>query len=234
MSANDKTKATFHGADRGSDYESAIMGQMTPQEIDEARRSELSQADWPIEPGKLVPMSPEWLEFDQPGLIGAGLLALIQQSGENSRDHGFHEDFPGADGNSSFDQGELNLAVTQKLMLINEEIVEAFGEIRSGRKTKEIYFVDNKGHAGSPSPNFEYNRQYYGLPGSDRHPEEKPCREGDVPLLKPEGMLVELADAVIRIADLVFLLNGQEEFIEALHAKHEYNKTRPFKHGRQF
>lgn len=195
--------------------------------------------------------TPEEVPADQDGgHITAGLIALIKQSGENSRDHGFHEDWPvggyptvTATGEPAADvkpewiaayKKQLGLAVTQKLALTMEEIIEAFGEIRSGRGTHEIYFVDNKGHAGSPEIGFQYSKQYYGIPGSDRHPEEAPHREGDVPLLKPEGFMVELADAVIRIADLVFLLDAQEEFIEALHAKHEYNKTRPFKHGRQF
>lgn len=59
-------------------------------------------------------------------------------------------------------------------------------------------------------------------------------REGDIPLLKPEGFLVEIADLFIRGADLVYLLDVLEFFSEALEAKHEYNRTRPFKHGRQF
>lgn len=46
---------------------------------------------------------------------------------------------------------------------------------------------------------------------------------------KPEGVAVELADAVIRIADLCgyfgFDLN------EAIQLKHRYNKTRPYRHG---
>ena len=46
---------------------------------------------------------------------------------------------------------------------------------------------------------------------------------------KPEGMAVEMADCIIRILDWC----GKEGIdIEAiLKAKHEYNKTRSYKHG---
>ena len=46
---------------------------------------------------------------------------------------------------------------------------------------------------------------------------------------KPEGVAVELADAIIRILDLAehFGFNMEKEILK----KHEYNKSRPFKHG---
>lgn len=49
---------------------------------------------------------------------------------------------------------------------------------------------------------------------------------------KPEGFPVELADAVIRILDL-----AQELGIDldtAMEMKHNYNLSRPYKHGKQF
>ena len=48
---------------------------------------------------------------------------------------------------------------------------------------------------------------------------------------KPEGMVVELADTVIRIADLCEALGLDLE--EAILKKHEFNKTRPYKHGKK-
>ncbi len=48
---------------------------------------------------------------------------------------------------------------------------------------------------------------------------------------KPEGLVVELADAVIRIIDLC---EGLELDLEnAIRQKHEFNKTRPYKHGKK-
>lgn len=46
---------------------------------------------------------------------------------------------------------------------------------------------------------------------------------------KPEGLMVELGDAVIRIADLVGKLGL--DLADAVRRKHEYNKTRPYRHG---
>ena len=47
---------------------------------------------------------------------------------------------------------------------------------------------------------------------------------------KPEGVPIELADAVIRIMDLCQALGVDLE--SAIAAKYEYNRKRPFKHGR--
>ena len=46
---------------------------------------------------------------------------------------------------------------------------------------------------------------------------------------KPEGIPIELADVIIRILDYC----GKEKIDigQALNIKHEYNKTRPYKHG---
>lgn len=49
---------------------------------------------------------------------------------------------------------------------------------------------------------------------------------------KPEGLGVELADAVIRIADLCGYLGVDLE--EVIKAKMNYNSSRPFKHGKKF
>ena len=46
---------------------------------------------------------------------------------------------------------------------------------------------------------------------------------------KPEGFTVELADVLIRIADLCGEFNLDLE--DTLKTKMEYNKTRPYRHG---
>lgn len=52
------------------------------------------------------------------------------------------------------------------------------------------------------------------------------------PCKKPEGLAVELADAVIRIADLCGHMGIDLDAAIAL--KMEYNESRPFKHGKLF
>lgn len=49
---------------------------------------------------------------------------------------------------------------------------------------------------------------------------------------KPEGVSIELADAVIRVADLCGYLGI--DLNEAVEIKMEYNKSRPYKHGKKF
>nr|DAM28428.1 MAG TPA: NTP-PPase-like protein [Caudoviricetes sp.] len=46
---------------------------------------------------------------------------------------------------------------------------------------------------------------------------------------KPEGIAVELADAIIRILD--FTASEGIDIESLILAKHEHNKTRPYRHG---
>ena len=49
---------------------------------------------------------------------------------------------------------------------------------------------------------------------------------------KPEGAAIELADAVIRCFDMAYVFGIDLE--AAIKEKHEFNKTRPYMHGKQF
>lgn len=49
---------------------------------------------------------------------------------------------------------------------------------------------------------------------------------------KPEGVPAELADVVIRCMDMADYYGIDLE--EAIREKHEFNKTRPYKHGKRF
>lgn len=46
---------------------------------------------------------------------------------------------------------------------------------------------------------------------------------------KPDGIAVELIDCVIRIFD--YLAKEKVDIEQIMRIKHEYNKTRPYKHG---
>lgn len=149
-------------------------------------------------------------------IMHLGIEALVTMSGENSRAHGFHDDWPNVNDVISVDTAvsqdrQLGLAITEKLALIHEEVSEALGEIRSGHEPGKVYFTSK--HDGS-----QWNEQSFDNEGT--------------PQRKPEGFAVELADAMIRIADLAFLTGI--DLPAAIAIKHQYNVTRPFKHGRKF
>lgn len=168
--------------------------------------------------------------------ISKGIRQLVIASGTNSRDHGFHDSWPlpgyptvtGTDDPAYGVAPEvveeyktrLRMAAAEKIALLHEEVSEALGEIRDGRDPMEVYYVDRKGNIGEKDA--EYPEQVYD--------------EAGVPLLKPEGFLVEIADMMIRGGDLAFLSGDEtgEQLAFAQRIKHEYNATRPYKHGRKF
>jgi hypothetical protein len=155
--------------------------------------------------------------------IGKGIEQLVIVSGTNSADHGFHEDWPTFRLWDFLDEkarAEVRRAIAEKIALVHEEVSEALGEIRSGRDPLEIYYVDKNGLVGTAG--LEYTEQQYD--------------ENGTPLCKPEGFLVELADGMIRSGDLAFLVGDTtgEQLAFAQRIKHEYNATRPHKHGRKF
>jgi len=87
--------------------------------------------------------------------------------------------------------------------LIHSEISEAVEEARIG-DFAPIYQIQNGRLVTPDEPNWKTH-------------------------VKPEGELVELADAVIRIADYCGLRGWDLE--EAIRLKMEYNKMRPYRHG---
>lgn len=92
--------------------------------------------------------------------------------------------------------------------LIHSEVSEALEEYRNG--TPVIY-----GCCGFPGAVCEF---------------EGTCDKGEkAGTCKPEGLAVELCDAVIRIFDYLAYMGVDIEAV--LVAKHEYNKGREYRHG---
>lgn len=97
-------------------------------------------------------------------------------------------------------------------MLMVTELAEAMEEWRNGHKPTETYYSCGKDYdCGLYEPGGE-NNECYGCP---KH--------------KPEGIPVELADCIIRILD--YCGKYRIDIEEAIKIKHEYNKSRPYKHG---
>jgi hypothetical protein len=101
----------------------------------------------------------------------------------------------------------------EKHMLIVTEIAEASEEVRNNRRA---FYLSGPGGA---TPGCEPSTE--GLKALER------ILEGHIG--KPEGEAVELADAVIRIAD-IFGRNGWD-LNAVIEAKLAYNATRPHRHG---
>ena len=100
------------------------------------------------------------------------------------------------------------------IALVHSELSEALEEYRNDHDYTEIYTAC-KGCTHTPKAGYN-------------------CIVGDIcdnweKRDKPEGIPVELADCIIRILDACEWYGIDIE--KALEAKHEYNLTRPYRHG---
>ena len=96
------------------------------------------------------------------------------------------------------------------IALIHSELSEALEEMRAGNEVRP----------GTPAPMICYSGGGYVATEPTKY-----CK-------KPEGVAIELVDAVIRIADLCGHMGIDLESAIAL--KMKYNEGRPFKHGKLF
>jgi NTP pyrophosphatase (non-canonical NTP hydrolase) len=97
--------------------------------------------------------------------------------------------------------------IPEKLALVHSEISEALEEYRSGIDVRRIYYT-HRWDAGSDRPVYADDTD---------------------PKIKPDGFGVELADAIIRIADLATYYGIDLE--RAIRLKLAHNRTRPMRHG---
>lgn len=99
-----------------------------------------------------------------------------------------------------------------KMALIHSEISEALEEFRNGRGFGEIYYTYKGAHGETVKTDDMYREV-----------------NGEVIMNKPEGIAVELADAIIRILD--WSAWQDSPILEALVIKAQYNETRAYRHG---
>lgn len=106
------------------------------------------------------------------------------------------------------------------LMLCVSELAEALEEYRSGRPV--LYFPCNAGGVCCEEDGSAHC-------GSRPYNPENPDAPCSAQSKKPEGVAVELADCMIHILD--YCGHAGIDIEEAIRIKHEYNKTRPYRHG---
>lgn len=99
------------------------------------------------------------------------------------------------------------------IALCHSELSEALEEYRNGHKPTEIYYGD-----------CDYSKCQLTFEECYRQLKTNSCKN-----IKPEGIPIELADCIIRILDYC----GKEgiDIEKAIRIKHEYNKSRPYRHG---
>lgn len=100
--------------------------------------------------------------------------------------------------------------------LMHSELSEALEEYRDGRKLDEVYYYCK----------FSKEEVSEGGWGCEKQPECNECEYG-----KPEGIPIELADAVIRIFDTCGKYGI--DLNKAIRLKMEFNRNRPYKHGKK-
>lgn len=130
-----------------------------------------------------------------------GLNKLAQEINKNAKDHGWWED---------------ERSFPEIVALCHSELSEALEEYREGKPM--VYFPCNGGGECHPDNC-----------GSRIYDPENPDGECSALSKKPEGIAIELADCIIRILD--FCGHAEIDIEQAIAIKHEYNKSRPYRHG---
>lgn len=134
-----------------------------------------------------------------------GINELAKEIHENAVEHGWWE---------------CERAFPEIVALIHSEVSEALEEYRNGRPM--IYYPCNAGGVCCEEDGSAHC-------GSRPYNPEEPDAPCSAKSKKPEGIAIELADVIIRILDYCGYAGID---IEAeIRQKHEYNKSRPYRHG---
>lgn len=104
--------------------------------------------------------------------------------------------------------------------LIHSEISEALEEYRDGKPL--LYFPCNAGGVCCEEDGSAHC-------GSRPYDPENPNARCSAQSKKPEGIAAELADVIIRVLD--YCAYAGIDIENVLEVKHEYNKSRPYRHG---
>lgn len=115
-------------------------------------------------------------------------------------------------------------ALTETTMLIVTELAEAVEEDRAGRPG--LWYHDAQNGEDREASDVWVD------PGSGDAYRDDLSEEDDWDNLKPEGIDVELIDALIRLLDL--LGSRGTDVDELIRIKRAYNSSRPAKHGKAY
>ncbi len=112
------------------------------------------------------------------------------------------------------EHGFKDATVGEDMALIHSEVSEAFEDFRAGYEVDKFFYVGKDGVV-------KFSQEY------DTSTDNVSV---ETPLLKPCGIPSEMADVLIR----VFHFCGKHKIniAKAVREKTEYNRTRPFKHGK--
>jgi hypothetical protein len=139
---------------------------------------------------------------------------LVERSHALSKEKGWYETWP--DGRTK----DHVVNVPEKLALIHSEVNEALEEFRNHGVRIRCGYCNGTGARpldnGTMTVACECVTGFLEIYAVDGKP-------------KPEGVVVELADVVIRVADLCGALGL--DLAAAIERKHAYNTTRAFRHG---
>lgn len=138
------------------------------------------------------------------------IKTLVAKAHENAVKHGFWEP---------------PLSFGTAIALIHSELSEALEEEREGNPV--LYYPCNAGGVCE-----DYRHEKGVTCGSRSYNPDRPDAPCSARSRKPEGVAVELADVVIRIADLCGHLGIDLE--EVIEIKMACNEGRPYKHGKKF
>lgn len=149
-----------------------------------------------------------------------------------AKNSGFHED-------DSDDPYLQSLQFARRLLLTVSEVIEAFEEHRKGHGLTKIYHVMHSPKEFTGPPHDVTRLPSGGVKvylGDNIIPRFLTNQEYEDWLLatgwtrKPEGVPIELADAVIRLGNLAESLGI--DLGAAIEEKMQFNKTREYKHGK--
>ena len=132
-----------------------------------------------------------------------GINEVAKQIHENAVEHGWWDE---------------ERSFPEIIALCHSELSEALEEYRNGRPNEWYACEECFGNGKPCDPEDQYDCANYSFKEKCEHQSKK-----------PEGIAVEMADCIIRILDWC----GKEgiDIDRIISTKHEYNKSRPYRHG---